>query len=71
MQGSAARDKDYSFARLCDLKSHVTFKMCVFPKTPGLDLRYHSVSWEGDLPKRTYTEVLDNPELSFEGLQSE
>jgi len=31
MQGEAARDKDYSFARLCDLKPNVTVKMYVYP----------------------------------------
>lgn len=27
MQADPSRDKDYSFARLCDLKAHVTLKM--------------------------------------------
>lgn len=29
MQGEPSRDKDYSFARLCDLRADVTLKMWV------------------------------------------
>ncbi|ORX39878.1 phosphatidylinositol 3-kinase [Kockovaella imperatae] len=57
MQGaSSSRDKDFSFARLCDLKAPVTLKIA---------------SLEGDLPKSSYSEILDDPELDHEGLSSE
>lgn len=29
MQSDTSRDKDYSFARLCDLKTNVTIRMWV------------------------------------------
>ncbi|WVQ98732.1 hypothetical protein IAU59_005863 [Kwoniella sp. CBS 9459] len=51
-----SRDKDYSFARLCDLKAHVTLKI---------------TSLEGKIPKRSHTETLQNGDLRFEGLQND
>ncbi|OCF41221.1 phosphatidylinositol 3-kinase [Kwoniella heveanensis CBS 569] len=51
-----SRDKDYSFARLCDLKSHVTLKI---------------TSLEGKIPKRSHTETLRDPNLRFGGLQND
>ncbi|WVF72152.1 hypothetical protein IAT40_006964 [Kwoniella sp. CBS 6097] len=51
-----SRDKDYSFARLCDLKSHVTLKI---------------TSLEGRIPKRSHTETLQDTDLRFEGLQND
>ncbi|WWD15916.1 hypothetical protein CI109_100340 [Kwoniella shandongensis] len=54
MQTDPSRDKDYSFARLCDLKSHVTLKI---------------TSLEGNIPKKSYTDTLKQPELRHAGLQ--
>ncbi|WVQ78275.1 hypothetical protein IAT38_000360 [Cryptococcus sp. DSM 104549] len=54
MQVDPSRDKDYSFARLCDLKSHLTLKI---------------TSLEGEIPKRSYTESLKSPDLLHAGLQ--
>ncbi|WWC69461.1 uncharacterized protein I206_103401 [Kwoniella pini CBS 10737] len=54
MQVDSSRDKDYSFARLCDLKSHVTLKI---------------TSLEGNIPRRSYTDSLKDSDLLHAGLQ--
>ncbi|RXK34820.1 phosphatidylinositol 3-kinase [Tremella mesenterica] len=51
-----SRVKDYSFARLCDLKLHVTLKI---------------TSLEGRIPKKSYTDLLEHPELSHTGIQTD
>jgi len=67
-----SRDKDYSFARLCDLKSHVTIKMYDIPYiiTLGADT-FHSASLEGNIEKYSYTDILNHPELRHTGIQAE
>ncbi|KAF5326957.1 hypothetical protein D9619_004332 [Psilocybe cf. subviscida] len=49
------RDSDFTFARLCDLKLPVTFRISQL---------------EGVRKPKSFTEVLDNPELRFHGVQS-
>ncbi|WVN86799.1 uncharacterized protein L203_101971 [Cryptococcus depauperatus CBS 7841] len=49
-----SRDRDYSFARLCDLKPLVTVKI---------------TSLEGNIPRKRYTETLNYKDLLHEGLQ--
>ncbi|KAF5392397.1 hypothetical protein D9757_001549 [Collybiopsis confluens] len=49
------KDHDFTFARLSDLKLPVTFRISQL---------------EGIRKPRSFTEVLDNPELKFHGLQS-
>ena len=71
MQGSSSRDKDFSFARLCDINAPVTLKMCSTLRIPWVRLTVRRASLEGDLPKRTYTDVLNDSSLGYEGLQSE
>ncbi|KAL7423928.1 Phosphatidylinositol (PI) 3-kinase [Cryptotrichosporon argae] len=43
--GDSARDKDFSFAKLCDVKEQVALRIG---------------SLEGDIPRRTYSDTLDN-----------
>ena len=68
MQVDPSRDKDYSFARLCDLKLHVTLKMSVISRSISLISR---TSLEGDIPKRSYTDALTNPDLLHVGTRKE
>ncbi|WRT67140.1 uncharacterized protein IL334_004106 [Kwoniella shivajii] len=56
MQTDPSRDKDYSFARLCDLKSHVALKI---------------TSLEGSVPRRSNTDSLKDPDLLHAGLQND
>ncbi|WVR05232.1 hypothetical protein IAU60_002244 [Kwoniella sp. DSM 27419] len=56
MAADPSRDKDYSFARLCDLKVHVALKITAL---------------EGDVGRVSHTEALKDPSLRFQGVQTE
>ena len=54
MQAETNREKDLSFARLCDIKEHVV-------------LRINTL--EGEIPRRSYTDILNEPDLRHVGHQ--
>ena len=63
---------DFTFAKLSDLKLPVTFRMsvrtllCLFVIA---DIISRS-QLEGNRKPRSFTELLENPELQFQGVQS-
>jgi phosphatidylinositol 3-kinase len=75
MQGDPqAKDKDYSFARLCDLKAPVTIRMSVLSPLVSRVRRRRltsRTSLEGRIPKRSYTDILADPSLKHAGAQNE
>ncbi|KAG6871955.1 hypothetical protein C0992_010045 [Termitomyces sp. T32_za158] len=65
---------DFTFAKLSDLKLPVTFRMsvCVHKRLViwNTDRVEHRSSLEGKRSSRTFTELLEQPELRFHGAQS-
>jgi phosphatidylinositol 3-kinase len=72
MAGDPSRDKDFSFARLCDLREHhVVLRMCVMAHVHvGLVvevLTAHRGALEGKIPSPSYSSILDDPSLRHAG----
>lgn len=62
---------DFTFARLCDIKLPVTLRMFgEFLTFPFRSLMTSRSQLEGVRKPRSFTDVLDNPELKFHGAQS-
>ena len=66
--------EDFTFAKLSDIKLPVTFRMCVcfgaWRRTFGTAHRRRSSQLEGIRKPRPFTELLENPDLRFHGVQS-
>ena len=61
---------DFTFAKLSDLKLPVTFRMFVHQLLDWRLLTQHCRSQlEGIRHPHTFTEVLENPDLRFHGVQ--
>lgn len=63
---------DFTFARLSDLKLPVTFRMQVSNISPPYSLltSFNRSQLEGIRKPKSFTEVLENPDLQFHGVQS-
>ena len=62
--------KDFTFAKLSDLKPNVTFRMYAFKTLSARVHDIYSSQLEGTRKSKSFTELLEHPELRFAGAQS-